>query len=265
MKSRAFILLLLAGFACSAPAQTRVQVAGQPIDNGLGSFGETKPLVAGQDTVSSNLSRPGVFPSASLTLSTGQLRAAAILTTGSFFGTAAATIEDTLFIEGYLPAQMSGMLSMVITGTIDEGGGPIASSYPGSDVNSGYAAASLQTRTFGLGDTASVARFFSNTCGGIVIQCQVGGSFFDVVSVPFFFDDAHRAILLTASLFAQAFNGADVDFGSTGTLVLSLPSGLTFSSASGLLLTSPVPESSTLLMLLVGLGGVAAIARRRRV
>ena len=101
----------------------------------------------------------------------------------------------------------------------------------------------------------------------VPFACQVGTSFADVVALSFLVDNTHRTVSLTATLLAEAFNGADVDFGSTGRLMLSLPSGLGFTSASGLLLTmpvTPVPEPSTLLLLIAGLGILESARRRAR-
>lgn len=270
MRSLRLFTLLLASLLCSlAFAQSRVQAGGQASDNGSGAFGELQVLPAGQDTVAVNPSRPGVSPSASLTLTSGELRAAALLSTGSFYSNALAVIEDTIFISGDLPGVTTLMLLMAVTGTIDRGDGPISSSIPGSETNAGRATASLQANTFGLGLPSAASFFNSDVCPpGFPFACQVGTSFADVVALPILVDNDHRAVLLTASLIAEAFNGADVDFGSTGRLMLSLPSGLGFTSASGLLLTipvTPVPEPSTFVQLIAGLGILAtALGRARR-
>jgi hypothetical protein len=96
----------------------------------------------------------------------------------------------------------------------------------------------------------------------------VGSSFNDVLSLSFTVDDAHRAVSITALLMGNAFNGSFVDFLNTGILSIALPQGLSFTSASGLLLTAtnvaPVPEPSELALMLAGLAFVATQARRRR-
>ena len=269
MQSLRLFAFLLAALFCSLTfAQSRVQAGGQPNDNGSGAFGETQLLPPGQDTVAVSPSQPGVSPSASVTLTSGELRAAALLSTGSFHGNALAVIEDTIFITGDLPGATTLTVLMAVTGTIDRGDGPIPSSIPGSETNSGRAAASLQANTFGLGLPSAVSFFHSDVCPpGFPFACQVGTSFADVVTLPFVVDNTHRTVSLTATLLAEAFNGADVDFGSTGRLMLSLPSGLGFTSASGLLLTmpvTPVPEPSTLVQLIAGLGILASARRRAR-
>ena len=266
MQSLRLFVLLFAALSCSlAFAQSRVQAGGQPTDGGPGAFGEIELLPDDQDTVAVSPSQPGVFTLASLTLTSGELRAAAMLSTGSFHGNALAVIEDTIFISGDLPSATEITFLMAVTGTIDRGDGPILSSIPGSETNSGWAAASLQANTFGLGLPSAVSFFNSDACPpGFPFACQVGTSFADVVALSFLVDDDHRTVLLTATLLAEAFNGANVDFGSTGRLMLSLPSGLGFTSASGLLLTmpvTPVPEPSTFLQLIAGLG-ILASARR---
>ena len=47
--------------------------------------------------------------------------------------------------------------------------------------------------------------------------------------------------------------GVDVDFSHTGSVVIDLPAQQSFTSASGLFLTAPVPEPATPLMMVAGL------------
>lgn len=66
-----------------------------------------------------------------------------------------------------------------------------------------------------------------------------------------------------ADLSVDAEYGQWADFGSTGTISISLPPGYSFGSASGLLL-SPVPEPGTWALMFAGLGWVGW-ARRKKV
>lgn len=65
-------------------------------------------------------------------------------------------------------------------------------------------------------------------------------------------------------LFTTAGGGASSLFGSTSHFALNLPSNVTYTSASGVFLTSAVPEPATTLLWALGLGGVGLLARRRR-
>lgn len=64
-------------------------------------------------------------------------------------------------------------------------------------------------------------------------------------------------------LSTDTHGGAIADFLNTARLSLGLPSGVTFTSASGVLLTSGVPEPSTLAMLLLGFSGIGYAAYRK--
>jgi hypothetical protein len=55
-----------------------------------------------------------------------------------------------------------------------------------------------------------------------------------------------------------------VDFGNTAIITVELPSGYSLESASGVFLTTPIPEASTWSMILAGLGLLAIAHLRRR-
>lgn len=72
-----------------------------------------------------------------------------------------------------------------------------------------------------------------------------------------------RPFRFFADLTVTAIHGQFGNFGSTGTISISLPPGYSFGSASGVLLT-PVPESGTWAFMLAGLGLAGWAARRAR-
>ncbi len=72
-----------------------------------------------------------------------------------------------------------------------------------------------------------------------------------------------RPFRFFADLTVTAIHGQFGNFGSTGTISISLPPGYSFGSASGVLLT-PVPEPGTWAFMLAGLGLAGWAARRAR-
>jgi hypothetical protein len=65
-------------------------------------------------------------------------------------------------------------------------------------------------------------------------------------------------------LSCEAFSVCSEQYQDTGALSLSLPSNVTYTSASGVFLTSSVPEPSTLVLAGLSLAGLWAVARRRK-
>jgi len=65
-------------------------------------------------------------------------------------------------------------------------------------------------------------------------------------------------------LFASGGGSGAALYASTSHMALSLPSNVSYGSASNVFLTSAVPEPATTLLWALGLGGVALLARRRR-
>jgi len=84
----------------------------------------------------------------------------------------------------------------------------------------------------------------------------------------FSFTGAFKEYDLLMGLSLMCAGGTDCDFGNSGHLSFDLPTGVTLSSASGLLLTGnavpAVPEPETYALMLAGLGLVGWFARRRR-
>ena len=77
--------------------------------------------------------------------------------------------------------------------------------------------------------------------------------------------DPNEVVDLTWNTQASATADATADYSHTGQLSLSLPAGVTFSSASGVFLSAAaVPEPGTLVLLTTALGALGGLARRRR-
>jgi hypothetical protein len=71
-------------------------------------------------------------------------------------------------------------------------------------------------------------------------------------------------IYFQLSLSCSAFSVCSEQYQDTGALSLSLPSNVTWTSASGVFLTSSVPEPSTLVLAGLSLAGIWGVARRRK-
>lgn len=250
------------GSASPASAQSWVQMSGNGTDPST-AYAQLNSTSPGVDTISVSGSSGASSSAVSLTLSTGQVHLDVVSAYGlsGFNATGEAVITDTLTFAGDLSAPYTGTLSFTLDGKMTPGGGQI----PGSGGNAGSASAALSLGTLGFAGLNHTSFYVSETCSTISLtadeSCTVGSTFAETISLPFTIDDAHRMVNLTASLYGQAFNGAHVDFANTGTLSLVLPSGLSFTSESGLLLTAqtaPVPEPQTYVLMLAGVGFVAA-------
>ena len=87
---------------------------------------------------------------------------------------------------------------------------------------------------------------------------------FDFVGLLTVHDGEQRRVRQQLSLGCSG--GVDCDFSHTGSIGFRLPDGVSFTSGSGVFLTTPiasgVPEPTSWAMLLVGFGMVGAVARR---
>ncbi|OYW47289.1 MAG: hypothetical protein B7Z33_01635 [Sphingomonadales bacterium 12-68-11] len=103
-------------------------------------------------------------------------------------------------------------------------------------------------------------------------QPNAGGVVDGWISTALVIPTGMSSIGLRATLNVDCRGGSSCDFGHTGTFRFDdLPTGLGFSSASGLLLsavgvpptTGAVPEPATWLMMILGFGFVGALMRQR--
>lgn len=168
-------------------------------------------------------------------------------------GTASGTYSDTVTIHGSLAQPLQFEIDLDIHGTLS---GP--ASDPNFNGNGDVAAADLEAgNALAFGMSAAILQNYHGNnlpISAFPIETGTGSTFFgglpadnihivlsDMVTV----DAAHPSITITASLSAGAAPltpGVEtVDFGNTAVLSIKLPPGFSFTSASGALLTQPVP------------------------
>jgi hypothetical protein len=265
-RAQAICLAMALFFSSAVSAQTE-QGSGLVVE-GRGtestSYASFLNFIAPRDDLISLTRSDGESSSStSLQMSTGQLRVSAQSALGSsqIFANARANLFETITVNGPISAPVVGLLSFTVDGSILQGDPPPA----GAGGNGGVSSAALTAAVLG-GQSSSAEQFFvSDTCSTFSgTPCLVGSSFSQTLTAPFTITNSSRQVTIQASLQARAFNGTLVDFSNTGTLGLSLPAGLTFTSGTGLFLTSPVPEPSTTLLLALGLTVLVFSASGRR-
>jgi hypothetical protein len=95
---------------------------------------------------------------------------------------------------------------------------------------------------------------------------NVTGTGFDFTGLLTVSDGELRTV--RQRLYLNCQEGVDCDFSHTGSIALQLPSGVSFTSGSGVFLTPPpmggVPEPASWAMLITGFAFVGGVARRRK-
>lgn len=232
-------------------------------------------------------------------LATGTLKAWTATTGGENFGTpsggALAQLQDTLFFNNTSGAAQIATLTMRFDGAMVN---PFASN-PGGSL--GFSLLCFSSNCYngeGTGDRIVFANtghaisggwnyYFSynGSCFGENIFCGQGGAadWMSNASTPGFgplvdgyistsilVPTGETSIGLAAYLSLDCRGGSSCDFGHTSAFSFdALPSGLSFSSASGLFLTAnqatgAVPEPATWAMMIGGFGMIGGAMRRRK-
>lgn len=250
-----------------------------PVYDSSGSFSGTGTV----DTTSNSFPDPG--PIARSVLAFGTTGAVAAVS-GSYLGqqavarssadlsTGALKIVSTVPTPldqqspGFTSSQTIAFLRDQITVVFDKSFGDSVNVGVQMDV-SGFLA--LATGSNGL-----QAQMQALSTGGVGLgaparQYRVPGSVADTLSMSFVLG-AERDLGgswastfdLNAGLFAIMNPGESADFGNSAYLRLQLPTGVTYTSDSGVFLTSPVPVPAAAWLMLSGLGMLGVIARRRQ-
>lgn len=95
-------------------------------------------------------------------------------------------------------------------------------------------------------------------------SCQAVTAIDHPFSVPILITPTQTRFQFDIRLTATAHNGGSADFSPTALQWLALPSGLSFSSDSGVFLSQAVPEPALSTLWLFGLALLAALRRRRQ-
>lgn len=251
-----FIFMLCLGVAGPALADASVTLE---IKNGLAS--DTLVPGSGAISFSNSLTQGPASAQGSANLSSGILRSSAVapptgtLTYPPYYSYANSEIRDTLtFGAG---ASGTAFLDYHFHGTMSGYGGYV------------YSTAHLSFYESENFQTTSANHILTN---GNCAAYNNPTSCLDGTSIDqygtFAFAIAPGQIYLQIDLLAYPENGAAADFSNTASLFLRLPTGVTYTSASGQFLAtavpvSAVPELGTLPLLLSSLGVMGVMLRRR--
>ena len=249
--------------AYAAPSSVNVLAAVNFQDPITGSTGGTGATATGETSIERQAAMAGLtesglafdlFASASANLGSGELQIFSEAL-GAGWSTATAGFTDRLYFSGPFNGCGTGTLADPFTCYRIGLGMTVGGSYTGGDVITGAIPfASL----FASGGFDSLS-FRFDLINGSVTQ----SGFMNVIGSPF-------TIGLVVRLNELGFNvvNGELDFSNTAAVTLTLPPGVTYTSESGVFLTSvgatsPVPEPSTVLLLSAGLAG-ARLWRVRR-
>jgi len=164
-----------------------------------------------------------------------------------------ATLHVTGTFDGESPAFLPSAVAQLIIGfpvvSMEEGAALVDLFYDGANVTAD------ESRS--IGNYSLIINSLAASAVDITLVATTTVSAID----PTFFLSAD------ISTIAEAENSTTVvaaDFGNTATLSLDLPPGLSFTSASGVLLTAPIPVPPAIWLFGSGLIGLIGIARRKK-
>lgn len=242
---------------------------------GVGSIFASDSAASGSAVVEpfSGISLGTSSSSASASLATGELKAFAstrgvqTLASGYAVNAASATasMRDVVRVTGdiaagsFLAFTISYHGALSVDRTVSQLG-DISTSTNGAFTFSAFA-------INGAGSTRSVQQLLvDGSCAAFSGRGCVSGSTVDDefrVAIPI--SNTARNVFFEFSLQATSLGNAAADFGHTAGLSLDLPTGLDFTSDSGVLLSAPaaVPLPMSLPLLMLGLAGLGARVTRR--
>jgi hypothetical protein len=197
---------------------------------------------------------------------TGSAYAAADLASGSVRAAASgsSTIVNGPFGVGGTLAQLNDTLTFTILGAGPTTVTDITVNYT-LDGTDSVGPIALYNQTDSLFFGAALTEFYSDTAqswtsANFISSGPNNGVFQGVYALV----GSTVVVPLTLSLVVDCEDGCTADFSHTGLLGLSLPSNVSFTSASGVFLTASAPEPSSWVMMLMGGAGVILGVTRRR-
>ena len=192
------------------------------------------------------------YATATADLAQAQLRISSHFPGGASNGPgAAANFLDTITFAGSLPAPVNVVVKLTIDSTVlgppdSTDGTPLHAVLLNGGGLQTYYNRELSTCYWALNDGAS---------------CDLGlGHTLRTITHTETLDDTHRSFQVAAALYA---GGSYLLVDGTATFSFAVPAGLSYTSASGLFATAPVPEPRGWALLLGGLGSLALLRRRR--
>jgi hypothetical protein len=220
-----------------------------------------------------SLQNTGESFKAAASLPSGSLHVLAVSTNSGFAASATAQLVDfvTFHVTGATPAVVD--VRVTLDGTVT--GLSASAGYYSSDLSFGfggafdyYAAINGNYSTHGFNGASGYNPIYGWGPAGTSQQDQ--WKYYRATSSTTGFEwDGQlyvtngENLLLDMTLNTTAGGGATADFLNTAQLSLGLPSGVTFTSASGVLLTAGVPEPSTWALMLLGFAGLGYAGYRR--
>lgn len=260
--------------ALTVLASTTNTASALVIISACGVFTNLQNGTSASDTRNCAVSAPTGTGTTSADLATGALRTKATGVSVSA-GTAGATFSDTVTIAGNLANPIQFHVLLDVHGAIS---GPAGD--PNFNGNGSLMATDLETKNaLAFGSNIVQLRNYDGTNNpltnfpspigtstefiGSLVPSNVHLVIDNLVTV----DATHPSFVLTASLSSAAAPltaGVEiVDFGNTASLSILLPNGFTFHSASGVLLSTPVPVPPPFALFATGLFSLFAARRRR--
>jgi hypothetical protein len=201
---------------------------------------------------------------------TGSAYAAADLSSGSVHAAASgsSTIVNGPFGVGATLAQLSDTLTFTILGATSTTVTDITVSYT-LDGTDSYGPIAIYNQQDSLFFGSALTEFYSDTAQSWVSSNFISSSPNDgVFQGVYALVGSTVVVPLTLSLVVDCEDGCTADFSNTGLIGLSLPSNVSFTSASGVFLTASTstPEPSSWAMMMLGAAGVMiGVARRKRI
>lgn len=198
-------------------------------------------------------------------LVTGSAYAAADLSAGTVraASSGSSTIVNGPFGVGATLAELSDALTFTIAGAGPTTVTDIVVTYT-LDGTDSFGPLAIYNQTDSLFFGSALTEFYSDTAQSWASANFVSSSPNDGVFQGVYALVGSTVVLpLTLSLVVDCEDGCTADFSNTGMIGLSLPSNVSFTSASGVFLTATPEPSSWTMMLIGGAGVVIGIARRR--
>lgn len=182
--------------------------------------------------------------------------------------------REVITVQGPLASSASGSIVFHVSGSLTPSPSEVpvnpsgTTAYAQTNMSVSFNSFEFNGDTF-FGSTNNYTLQFqtqgcSPAANGPTILCENGLSTNQNFELPFSVTSTSRAISISMNIAANSHDGGVADFRNTGFVTLKLPEGTTFTSTTGVFLSTPIPEPSTHASLVLGLLAVGAISLTRR-